>query len=62
MRSCDGSESQRWELREGGLLKHSKINACLDTRYVQDPLRGITGEQCNSGLDTQHWRFVSKYS
>lgn len=60
MRLCDDGENQRWELREGGLLKHSKSNVCLDTRYVQD--RGITAELCNSGLDTQYWRFVNKNS
>lgn len=60
MRVCDESDNQRWELREGGLLKHSKSNVCLDTRYVQE--RGITAEACNSGLDTQYWRFVNKHS
>lgn len=60
MRMCDDSENQRWELREGGLLKHIKSNICLDTRYVQE--RGITAEVCNSGLDSQYWRFVTKRS
>lgn len=60
MRMCDDSENQRWELREGGLLKHIKSNVCLDTRYVQE--RGITAELCNSGLDSQYWRFVNKRS
>lgn len=61
MRLCDDSENQRWELREGGLLKHTKSNVCLDTRYVQDR-SGITAELCNSGLDSQYWRFVNKHS
>ncbi|XP_031623342.1 polypeptide N-acetylgalactosaminyltransferase 2 isoform X2 [Contarinia nasturtii] len=60
MRVCDDNENQRWELREGGILKHSKSNVCLDTRYVQE--HGITAELCNSGLDTQYWRFVTKHS
>lgn len=60
MRICDDTENQKWELRDGGLLKHSKLNVCLDTRFVQE--NGITAERCNSGLDSQHWRFVSKYS
>lgn len=60
MRMCDDSENQRWELREGGLLKHTKSNICLDTRYVQE--RGLTAELCNSGLDSQFWRFVNKRS
>lgn len=60
MRMCDEGESQRWEMRDGGLLRHSKSNVCLDTRYVHE--RGVTAEQCNSGLDTQYWRFVNKYS
>lgn len=57
LRVCDENENQRWELREGGLIKHSKSNVCLDTRYVQE--RGLTAEVCNSGLDTQYWRFVN---
>lgn len=61
MRLCDDSENQRWELREGGLLKHMKSNVCLDTRYVQER-SGITAELCNSGLDSQYWRFVNKHS
>lgn len=61
MRMCDEGENQRWELRDGGLLKHSKMNVCLDTRYVHEQ-RGITAELCNSGLDTQYWRFINKYS
>lgn len=60
MRMCDDSENQRWELREGGLLKHIKSNICLDTRFVAE--RGITAELCNSGLDSQYWRFVNKRS
>lgn len=60
MRICDDTENQKWELRDGGLLKHSKLNVCLDTRFVQE--NGITAERCNSGLDSQHWRFISRYS
>lgn len=60
MRVCDESDNQRWDLKDGGLLRHSKSNVCLDTRYVQD--HGITAELCNSGLDTQYWRFVNKRS
>lgn len=58
MRRCDDdSENQLWKLRDGGLLQHTKMNACLDTRHVQER-GGITAERCNSGLDTQLWRFV----
>lgn len=60
MNECDEDENQRWELTEGGLIKHSKSNLCLDTRYVQE--RGITAEICNSGLDTQYWRFEDRHS
>lgn len=56
MRICDDTENQQWKLRDGGLLQHTKMNTCLDTRYVQE--RGITAERCNSGLETQRWRFV----
>lgn len=58
MRMCDDdSENQQWKLRDGGLLQHTKMNSCLDTRHIQDR-GGITAERCNSGLPTQHWRFV----
>lgn len=59
MKVCDDSENQMWKLREGGLLQHAKMNSCLDTRFVQD--RGITAERCNSGIDSQRWRFVQKF-
>lgn len=58
MHTCDESESQRWEMRDSGLIKHSKMNLCLDTRYAHD--RGITAEYCNSGLDSQYWQFANK--
>lgn len=40
MRFCDDSENQKWELHDGGLVRHSKMNVCLDTRFVQD--MGVT--------------------
>lgn len=58
MQLCDESENQKWEMRDGGLLKHVKMNVCLDTRYVHE--LGITAERCNSGLDSQRWQFVNK--
>lgn len=60
MRVCDDTENQMWKLRDGGLIQHAKMNVCLDTRYVQQ--RGVTAERCNSGIDSQRWRFVQKYS
>lgn len=60
MRVCDDTENQMWKLRDGGLIQHAKMNVCLDTRYVQQ--RGVTAERCNSGIDSQRWRFVRKYS
>ncbi|KAJ6646890.1 Polypeptide N-acetylgalactosaminyltransferase 2 [Pseudolycoriella hygida] len=60
MRVCDDTENQMWKLRDGGLIQHAKLNVCLDTRYVQQ--RGVTAERCNSGIDSQRWRFVQKYS
>lgn len=60
MRVCDDTENQMWKLRDGGLIQHAKMNVCLDTRYVQQ--RGVTAERCNSGIDSQRWRFVQKFS
>lgn len=55
MKLCDGSDSQKWKLMEpGGLLKHSKIPLCLDSRYTD--IRGITAERCNTILETQRWQ------
>lgn len=58
MQLCDESENQKWEMRDGGLLKHAKMNVCLDTRYVHE--LGVTAERCNSGLDSQRWQFANK--
>lgn len=60
MKYCDESENQQWVHRDGGLLQHSKLNICLDSRYVTD--RGINAERCNSALDTQQWQFMSDLS
>lgn len=60
MKYCDESENQQWTTREGGLLMHSKLNVCLDSRFAQD--RGITAERCNSALDTQQWKFITNLS
>jgi polypeptide N-acetylgalactosaminyltransferase len=60
MKYCDESENQQWMLRDGGLLQHSKLNVCLDSRWVSE--RGITAERCNSALDSQQWRFMSDLS
>lgn len=60
MKYCDESENQQWVMRDGGLLQHSKINVCLDSRLVTE--RGITAERCNSALETQQWRFMSDLS
>lgn len=57
MQLCDENENQKWELRDGGLLRHTKMNVCLDTRYVHE--LGVTAERCNSGLDSQRWNFIS---
>jgi polypeptide N-acetylgalactosaminyltransferase len=60
MKYCDESENQQWVHRDGGLLQHSKLNICLDSRFVTD--RGIIAERCNSALDTQQWHFTSDLS
>ena len=60
MTVCDETmENQLWRLRDGGLLQHTKMNVCLDTRYAH--VQGLTAERCNSALDSQRWRFVSKF-
>lgn len=60
MKLCEETmENQQWRLRDGGLLQHTKLNVCLDTRYVHE--QGVTAERCNSGLNSQRWRFVSKF-
>lgn len=58
MRICDDSENQMWELTDGGLLKHMKSNFCVDTRHVHG--HGVTAERCNSGINSQQWKFVNK--
>ncbi|CRL00839.1 CLUMA_CG014090, isoform A [Clunio marinus] len=60
MKYCDDSENQQWvvkNINHEGLIKHSKLNVCLDSTWVQG--KGITAERCNSALDTQQWRFIS---
>uniref|UniRef100_T1GDE0 Polypeptide N-acetylgalactosaminyltransferase n=1 Tax=Megaselia scalaris TaxID=36166 RepID=T1GDE0_MEGSC len=34
MKFCDDSENQEWKIREGNFLQHSKLNICLDTKYM----------------------------
>uniref|UniRef100_A0A8D8G6T3 Polypeptide N-acetylgalactosaminyltransferase n=2 Tax=Culex pipiens TaxID=7175 RepID=A0A8D8G6T3_CULPI len=58
LKYCDESANQQWHKREGGLIQHSKINICLDSRYVKE--KGITAERCNSALESQHWTFFAK--
>ncbi|XP_068150728.1 polypeptide N-acetylgalactosaminyltransferase 2 [Drosophila tropicalis] len=59
LKSCDDSENQRWNMREGGLVRHNKINVCLDSRdHTQ---QGISAQRCNSALSTQRWSFT-KYA
>ncbi|XP_011207694.2 polypeptide N-acetylgalactosaminyltransferase 2 [Bactrocera dorsalis] len=57
MKECDSSENQRWTLREGGFLRHNKLNVCLDSRDQQE--HGVTAQRCNSALETQRWKFVA---
>ncbi|XP_017954590.1 polypeptide N-acetylgalactosaminyltransferase 2 [Drosophila navojoa] len=59
LKPCDESENQRWIMKDGGLIKHSKINVCLDTRDHHE--QGISGQRCNSALATQRWVFA-KYA
>ncbi|XP_067623604.1 polypeptide N-acetylgalactosaminyltransferase 2 [Eurosta solidaginis] len=57
MKECDSSENQRWTLREGGFLRHNKLNVCLDSRDHNE--HGITAQRCNSALESQRWKFVA---
>ncbi|EDW76568.1 uncharacterized protein Dwil_GK14594 [Drosophila willistoni] len=59
LKSCDDSENQRWNMREGGLVRHNKINVCLDSRDHNQ--QGISAQRCNSALSTQRWSFT-KYA
>lgn len=54
MRICDGSDNQKWRyLTPDGLLKHTRLPLCLDSRY--NDVRGITAERCNSHTESQRW-------
>lgn len=46
-------------MRDGGLVKHNKINVCLDSRDHNE--QGISAQGCNSALSTQRWAFT-KYA
>lgn len=48
-------------MREGGFVRHQKINVCLDSKD-QIERGGIAAERCNSALDSQRWEFVTKYT
>uniref|UniRef100_A0A6P4EXE0 Polypeptide N-acetylgalactosaminyltransferase n=1 Tax=Drosophila rhopaloa TaxID=1041015 RepID=A0A6P4EXE0_DRORH len=55
LKACDDSENQRWIMREGGLVRHYKINVCLDSR--DQTQQGVSAQHCNSALGTQRWSF-----
>lgn len=57
MKECDSSENQRWTMREGGFLRHNKLNVCLDSRDHHE--HGISAQRCNSALESQRWKFVA---
>ncbi|XP_030383517.1 polypeptide N-acetylgalactosaminyltransferase 2 [Scaptodrosophila lebanonensis] len=59
LKNCDDTENQRWTMREGGLVRHQKINVCLDSREHNE--HGISAQRCNSALSTQRWVFT-KYA
>ncbi|XP_017014118.2 polypeptide N-acetylgalactosaminyltransferase 2 [Drosophila takahashii] len=59
LKACDDSENQRWIMREGGLVRHYKINVCLDSRDQSQ--QGVSAQHCNSALGTQRWSF-GKYA
>ncbi|XP_003699412.1 polypeptide N-acetylgalactosaminyltransferase 2 isoform X1 [Megachile rotundata] len=57
MQICDGSENQKWRHLEGGLIRHSRIPVCVDSRYHAQ--RGITAEKCDSNAETQRWHLYN---
>lgn len=58
MRICDGSDNQKWKyLEQNGVLKHSRLSLCLDSRYSD--IKGITAEKCNSHIETQKWQLTT---
>ncbi|XP_061387993.1 polypeptide N-acetylgalactosaminyltransferase 2 [Musca vetustissima] len=57
MKLCDDSENQKWVLREGGFIRHHKLNVCLDSRDHTQV--GISAQRCNSALETQRWLFTT---
>ncbi|KAH8338710.1 hypothetical protein KR074_010974 [Drosophila pseudoananassae] len=59
LKACDESENQRWIMREGGLVRHHKINVCLDSRDHSQ--QGVSAQHCNSALSSQRWSF-GKYA
>lgn len=57
MKLCDDSENQKWVLREGGFIRHQKLNVCLDARDHTEI--GVSAQRCNSALETQRWLFTT---
>ncbi|KYN43739.1 Polypeptide N-acetylgalactosaminyltransferase 2 [Trachymyrmex septentrionalis] len=57
MQICDGSENQKWRHMEGGLIRHTRIPVCVDSRYHAQ--RGITVEKCDSNAETQRWHLYN---
>ncbi|XP_011637166.1 polypeptide N-acetylgalactosaminyltransferase 2 isoform X1 [Pogonomyrmex barbatus] len=57
MQICDGSENQKWRHLEGGLIRHTRIPVCVDSRYHAQ--RGITAEKCDSSAETQRWHLYN---
>lgn len=57
MKLCDDSENQKWVLREGGFIRHHKLNVCLDARDHTEI--GVSAQRCNSALETQRWLFTT---
>ncbi|KAL6435097.1 hypothetical protein ACFW04_005297 [Cataglyphis niger] len=57
MQICDGSENQKWRHLEGGLIRHTRIPVCIDSRYHAQ--RGITAEKCDSNAETQRWHLYN---
>lgn len=63
MKICDDSDTQKWRLLEtGGLIRHMKYPLCLDSKYADIPLQGITAQRCNTNSETQRWRLTNRLS
>nr|XP_018901393.1 PREDICTED: polypeptide N-acetylgalactosaminyltransferase 2-like [Bemisia tabaci] len=59
MKTCQHSSDQKWiQLSKTGLIKHSILNLCIDSKHSQN--RGLIVDKCDSSATSQQWEYVSK--